>query len=152
MNFITHTQKKSIFYGNVHTFSDYIKWTGEDSVTHIRLLANCATPTRSPTLAPSFSSSLFLIRTNKKHRQKSAFFICGPERTRTPYLLSANEALYQVSYRPKRVQMSIAHFLKCCNGNRPETIFSKLAQPNDPKNLEKSHLQPQEILVKVIEG
>ncbi len=26
--------------------------------------------------------------------------ICGPDRTRTRYLLGANEALYQVSYRP----------------------------------------------------
>lgn len=30
------------------------------------------------------------------------FVFCGPERIRTPRLLSANEALYQMSYGPKR--------------------------------------------------
>jgi hypothetical protein len=49
------------------------------------------------------------------HRQRPpngrSLSMCGPERTRTPYLLSANEALYQVSYRPIFIKGSVL-FLK----------------------------------------
>ncbi len=31
---------------------------------------------------------------------------CGPEGTRTPYLVVANDALYQMSYRPPWARMN----------------------------------------------
>ena len=44
---------------------------------------------------------LRLSKTKSPNACASGFLVlCGPERTRTPYLLSANEALYQVSYGP----------------------------------------------------
>ena len=36
----------------------------------------------------------------KLKQRQIALFICGPEETRTPDLLHAMEALYQLSYRP----------------------------------------------------
>ena len=91
-------------------------WTREDSVTLVDIFfvrpwsdskishsidphSRCGLRPASPALG---SSPLCVSQqTKEKTRIKRVvFFCCGPERTRTPYLLSASEALYQVSYWP----------------------------------------------------
>lgn len=55
---------------------------------------------------PPFDSSRVLQRRNKPKAVALGLALCGPERNRTPDLLSANEALYQLSYGPKRSDYS----------------------------------------------
>ena len=52
--------------------------------------------------APSFESCISTKNKEPNALASDSLFLCGPDRIRTRCLLSASEALYQVSYRPKR--------------------------------------------------
>ena len=69
-----------------------------------------ATPTRRQALASLVlcTASVFRIlsglqKHNRRTLTRTAYCFCGPDRIRTRCLLSANEALYQVSYGPSEM-------------------------------------------------
>ena len=56
-----------------------------------------------------------------KTAPKGMFLLCGPERTRTAYLVNANDALYQMSYGPFCCEVILPDFIS--SGNQQERSF-----------------------------
>ncbi len=88
------------------------------SIYSDKVFVNIENPFESPPEVQQCTSSGHIIKT----APKGVFLLCGPEETRTPYLVNANDALYQMSYGPVCVVI-LPDFISACN--RPKIIFDK---------------------------
>ncbi len=84
-------EKKNTNQGS-YFFIDYFWWTGADSPS-LRLGHRGCSAHSQPFSSAEASTGYFFL-------SKIYFIHFGPERTRTAYLLVANEAFYQMNYRP----------------------------------------------------